>query len=162
MIIIIIAAMAENRIIGSHGCIPWDIPADRRHFRVLTMGHPVVMGRRTFESIGRALPGRRMIVITRQTGYRVEGGAVVPDFDSALAVCTADNEVFVCGGEEVYRAALAVADRIELTVIHREFEGDARFPEIPGAFVEVAREEFSEPIPHAFVRYERHKEEGGV
>lgn len=161
MIVTIIAAMAENRVIGRNGLIPWDIPADRQHFRELTMGHPVIMGRRTFESIGRVLPGRRTIVITCQPGYRAEGCQVVPDFASALKACAADDEVFVCGGEEVYRAALAVADRIQLTVIHRDFEGDARFPEIPGAFDEVVREEFSESIPHAFVLYERHEEEGG-
>ncbi len=162
MTITIIAAMAENRVIGSQGRIPWDIPADRRRFRELTMGHPVIMGRRTFESIGRALPGRRMVVITRRPGYRAEGCQVVPDFASAIAACDGDDEAFVCGGEEVYRAALAVADRIRLTVIHRDFEGDVRFPGIPGAFVEASREEFSEPIPHAFVLYKRHKEEGGA
>ncbi len=161
MIITIIAAMAENRVIGRNGFIPWDIPADRRRFQELTMGHSVIMGRRTFESIGRELPGRRMIVISRQPGYRAEGCHVVPDFASALAACAVEDEAFICGGEEVYRAALAVADRIQLTVIHREFGGDVRFPAIPGSFVEVAREEGSDPIPFAFVLYERQEEGGG-
>ncbi len=162
MIITIIAAMAENRVIGRNGAIPWDIPADRRHFRELTMGHPVIMGRRTFESIGWALPGRHMIVITRRPGYRAEGCHVAPDFASALAACAAEDEVFICGGEQVYRAALAVADRIHLTVVHREIDGDTRFPEVPAAFVEVGREEFFEPVPYAFVLYGRHEEEGGA
>ncbi len=123
------------------------------------MGHPVIMGRRTFESIGRALPGRRMIIITNQPGYRASGCLVVHDLAAALAACSTADEAFICGGEEVYRAALAVADRIQLTVVHRDFEGDVRFPEIPAAFVEVAREEIARPVPHAFVRYERRGEE---
>jgi dihydrofolate reductase len=155
MINTIIAAMAENRVIGRNGLIPWDLPADRRHFRELTMGHPLIMGRRTFESIGEALPGRRTIVITRQADYRATGCLVVNDLAAALAACAAADEVFVCGGEDLYREALARADRIQLTVIHREIAGDAYFPEMPGAFREVGRLEIAGPLPYAFVRYER-------
>jgi dihydrofolate reductase len=155
MIITIIAAMAQNLVIGRNGRIPWDIPADRRHFRELTMGHPVVMGRKTFEGIGGALPGRQTIVLTRRAEYRAPGCVVVPDLAAALGACAAADEVFICGGEELYREALARADRIQLTVIHRDFAGDARFPEMPATFAEVEREEVAGPVPYAFVLYER-------
>ncbi len=155
MIITIIAAMAQNRVIGRNGRIPWDIPADRRHFRELTMGHAVIMGRKTFEGIGGALPGRQTIVLTRRAEYRAPGCVVVPDLAAALALCAGADEVFLCGGEELSREALARADRIQLTVVHREFQGDARFPEVPAAFAEVGREEVAGSVPYAFVRFER-------
>ena len=155
MIISIIAAMAENRVIGRDGAIPWDIPADRQRFRELTMGHPVVMGRKTFAAIGRPLPGRENIVLTRQPACRAEGCRVAPSLELALASCAGADEVFVCGGEDIYRQALAVADRIYLTVIHRECAGDTFFPPIPAEFVETERTEAGDGSPCTFILYQR-------
>lgn len=139
MIISIIAAMAENRVIGRGGAIPWDIPEDRRRFRELTMGHPIIMGRKTFESIGRPLPGRRNIILSRRPEYRAEGCCVVHSFADALAASAGADEVFICGGEELYGLALPQADRIYLTVVHRFCAGEALFPQIPEIFIETER-----------------------
>jgi dihydrofolate reductase len=155
MIISIIAAMAENRVIGRDGAIPWDIPADLQRFRDLTMGHPVVMGRKTFAAIGRPLPGRENIILTRQPGYRAEGCRVAPSLEEALAACTGADEVFICGGEDIYRQALPLADRIYLTVIHRECAGDTFFPPIPAEFVETERTEAGNGSPCTFILYQR-------
>lgn len=155
MIVSIIAAMAENRVIGREGGIPWDIPADREHFRTVTMGHPVIMGRATFESIGRPLPGRRTIIITRQPDYRAAGCLTVPTLAEALAACGDADEAFICGGEEIYRLALPLADRIYLTIVHGECVGDTFFPPIPPDFVVVARQEGAGGAPCAFVLYQR-------
>jgi len=161
MIVSIIAAMAENRVIGAAGRIPWDLPADRRRFRELTMEHPLIMGRKTFESIGRPLDGRKTIVVTSRPGYRAAACQVVPDLAAALSACAADGEVFVCGGEEVYREAITVAARIYLTVIHREFPGDVFFPPIPDSFAVVSREEVPGALPCSFLRFERGTEDAG-
>ncbi len=150
MIVSLIAAMAENRVIGGGGAIPWHLPADLRHFREITMGHPVIMGRRTYASIGGPLPGRRNLVLSRSSGFRAEGVEVFASLEEALAACTGAEEVFVCGGGEVYREALPLSDRIYLTIIHREYDGDTRFPPIPADFVEVKRME--EPGPPPFSR----------
>ncbi len=156
MIISLIAAMAENRVIGRGNTIPWDLPEDRKRFREITMGHPVIMGRKTFESIGRPLPGRKTVVLTRSRDYRTEGCAVAHSLQQALAECAGADEVFVCGGGEVYREAMPLASRIYLTIVHRVVEGDAHFPYIPGDFIETAREEMAETtIPCTFALYER-------
>ena len=141
MIISIIAAMAENRVIGRDGAIPWNIPEDRRRFRELTMGHPVIMGRKTFDAIGHPLPGRKNIVLTRRTGFRAEGCLVANDLRSAFEACAGSAEAFICGGEELYREALPLADKIYLTIVPGEAEGDAFFPELPtGGFEEIERQ----------------------
>lgn len=156
MLISIIAAMAENRVIGDRGIIPWDIPEDRRRFRELTMGHPVVMGRKTFESIGHPLPGRLTIVLTKRQGYPAEGCLVLHDLRSAFAACTGSAEVFICGGGEVYREALPFAQRIYLTLVQGEFQGDAVFPVLPdGAFEEKERQVVMGPPPCTFLVMER-------
>jgi dihydrofolate reductase len=155
MILSIIAAMAENRVIGRDGAIPWDIPADRQRFRELTMGHPVIMGRKTFTAIGRPLPGRENIILTRQPGYRAGGCRVAATLEEALGSCAGADEVFICGGEDIYRQALPVADRIYLTVIHREFAGDTFFPPIPAEFVETERTEAGGASPCTFIHYRR-------
>lgn len=156
MRISIIAAMAENRVIGSNGAIPWDLPGDRRRFRELTWGHPVIMGRRTFESIGHPLPGRRNIVLTRRAGYLAEGCVVVHDLRSALEAAGEADELFIIGGGELYREALPLAERVYLTIIHVTAEGDVLFPEIPaGEFVEKERREVRDTITCDFVIYER-------
>ena len=137
----IIAAMADNRVIGREGGIPWDLPEDRRRFRELTMGHTVIMGRKTFESIGRPLSGRKNIVLTRQPGFRAEGCIVVNDLRAALAACAGSAEVFICGGGELYREALPCAERIYLTIIHDIVQGDVLFPELPAGEFEEAEQE---------------------
>ncbi len=163
MIISLIAAISSNRVIGREGRIPWDLPADRQRFKALTMGHPLIMGRKTFESIGRSLPGRQTIILTRERGHRAAGCEVADDLHAALAACGDALEVFVCGGEEVYRQALAVADRIYLTVIHREVAGDAFFPAIPAdRFVAVAEEALSDAGPATFLLYQRPELGGAV
>jgi dihydrofolate reductase len=155
MIISIIAAMDENRIIGRGNRLPWRLLADLKRFRALTMGHPLIMGRKTHESIGRPLSGRTNIVITRQEGYRAEGCVVVHDIPSALAACGDAGEAFVLGGETIFRDFILLADRIYLTIIKAAVEGDARFPDIPDDFVEVSREQARDAFPLVFVVYER-------
>lgn len=156
MRISIIAAMAQNRVIGRKGTMPWDLPEDRRRFREITWGHPVIMGRKTFESIGRPLPGRKNIVLTRQPEFRAEGCLVLHDMQSALDACAGSDELFIIGGGELYREALPLAERIYLTVVHGEVEGDVLFPELPaGEFREVERREVRDALPCDFVIYER-------
>ena len=155
MIISLIAAMSENRVIGAQNRIPWSIPSDLKRFSEITMGHPVIFGRKTFESIGRPLPGRQNIILTEQRGYRVEGASVVHSVEAALALCNSEDEVFICGGGPLYQEMISRADRIYLTVVHRTYEGDTFFPEIPAEFAEISREEVREDIPYSIVRYER-------
>jgi dihydrofolate reductase len=155
LIISIIAAMAENRVIGRGGAIPWDIPADRRRFRELTTGHPIIMGRKTFESIGRQLPGRMNIILTRQQEFQANGCCVAQTLEDALLACTGVDEVFICGGEELYRLALPLAERIYLTVVHGECGGDAFFPPIPADFAETERLEPADEGRCTFIQYQR-------
>jgi dihydrofolate reductase len=124
--------MSENGVIGRGGQLPWHLGADLKRFKRLTMGHTIVMGRKTWESIGRPLPGRRMVVITRQSGYQSEGVEVVGSLDDALALARAagDDEVFVIGGAEIYRLALPRADRLYMTLVLAEVEGDRKFPDV--------------------------------
>jgi dihydrofolate reductase len=157
MVVSLIAAMAENRVIGKGGRMPWHIPSDLRRFRRITMGHPVIFGRLTYESIGHPLDGRKNVIITSRRDYRVEGAVVVPTIHEALAACAGADEVFVCGGEAVFRQAMPLAGRIYFTLVHGKYEGDAFFPEIPRDFVEVRREEVDETIPYRFIVYERRK-----
>jgi dihydrofolate reductase (trimethoprim resistance protein) len=152
----LVAAMGKNRVIGNGPSIPWRIPGEQKIFRRLTEGGIITMGRKTFESIGRALPNRQTVVITRQRRYVAPGCTVVASFDEAVEFTRhRDGELFVAGGAEIYALALARADRIYLTEIHREFEGDARFPEIGGSFSLVEAEEVPAEIPYTFKVYER-------
>jgi len=158
--ICLIAAMAANRVIGRDNALPWRLSADLKRFKALTMGHPVLMGRKTHESIGKPLPGRRNLVITRNRAYAAPGCEVVHSLDQALAACADAQHVYVIGGAELYREALALAQSLELTEIHAEFEGDAWFPQIdPGQWREAAREVHAGgadvPYRYDFVRYER-------
>ena len=132
MTVSIIVAMSENRVIGREGRIPWHIPEDVRWFKEKTLGHTVIMGRKTFESIGRPLPGRKNIIISRKPDYTAEGAEV---FHSLAQVFESkegtDDELFIIGGEKIYRQALGATDRIYLTLINRRYEGDTTFPELP-------------------------------
>ena len=124
----IIVAVAENGVIGRDNDLPWHLPADLRHFKRLTMGHLLVMGRKTFDSLGRALPGRTIVVISRRPQADSEGIRWAGSLEQAIDVAEADDEVFIAGGAEIYRRALAIASRIYVTRIHGEVEGDTRFP----------------------------------
>lgn len=127
--IYIVAAVASNGIIGAQGKLPWRLQEDLQQFKKLTLGHPVIMGRRTWESLGKALPGRENIVLTRSRGYEAPGAAVASSLDAALALCAGEPVVFVIGGAELYAAALPLAAGLVLTEIHQDFEGDAWFPD---------------------------------
>ena|SRR5687767_5400701 len=121
--------MAKNRVIGAHNAIPWHLPAELKMFKAITMGHHIVMGRKTWESIGRLLPGRTTVIVTRRPDYAVPGAIVANSLESALAACGDDEEVFVIGGAELFSAALPRADRIYLTVVDAEVPGDTYMPE---------------------------------
>ena len=154
----IIVAYALNRVIGKDGKVPWHLSGDLKRFRQLTMGHHIVMGRKTWESIGRLLPGRKHIIVSRQPDYVLPGAVVARTIEEALAACAGDNEIFVIGGEEIYRLVLPIAERIYATEIKADFAGDTVFPPFdPGTWVEVSREKGtnSESLPHDFVIYER-------
>jgi dihydrofolate reductase len=146
MIISIIAAMSDNRVIGKNGKLPWDIPGDLARFRTLTMGHAVIMGRKTYESIGHPLAGRRNIVISKTMG-KTEEVIVARTLQEGIAAADGDEEVFVCGGEEIFREALAICQRIYLTVVHGQYDGDVHFPQPPCSFTELHREEFLDGSP---------------
>ncbi len=128
MTLSLIVAVAENGVIGRRGDLPWKLSADLRRFRQLTMGRPIIMGRKTYDSIGRALPGRTMIVVTRQQGYPAADALLAASFDEALELAKHSNEVFVIGGADLFRLALPHADRIYQTMVHAQPEGDPFFP----------------------------------
>ena len=159
MKISLIAAMAKNRVIGDKGEIPWKIPGEQKLFKKFTMGHAVIMGRKTYESIGQPLPGRTNIVVTRQRSYRAEGCHVVHDLSGALESCPEDEgEAFICGGGQLYHEAIPIADRIYLTVIPRDIPGDTYFPNILATEFRVRQSESikDEGVePYNFFIYER-------
>ena len=126
----LIWAMAENRVIGRDGDLPWRIPADLAHFQRTTRGHAVVMGRKTWESLPGALPGRRNLVVSRRSGYRAEGAEVYPSLDAALAAVAGEERVFVLGGAQLYAVALARADELVVTRVEAEVDGDTYFPDV--------------------------------
>jgi dihydrofolate reductase len=131
-IIALVWAMARNGVIGRDNALPWRLPADLQHFKALTTGHPVLMGRKTFESLGRPLPNRTNIVVTRDRNYAPPGARVAYSLDEALAMATAylpaDRQVFVIGGENLYTQMLPRAERLYVTLVDAEVDGDARFP----------------------------------
>ncbi|MGL4322966.1 MAG: dihydrofolate reductase [Beijerinckiaceae bacterium] len=164
--VIIVAAMAKNRVIGRDNQMPWHLPADLKHFRAVTMGRPMIMGRRTFESIGKPLPGRETIILTRDEAYPVPTGVFrAATLDAALALAAARaaameaDAIMVVGGGDIYAQALPRADRLELTEIEAAPDGDTYFPAFsPADFRETSREQHGQQgdsPAHAFVRYER-------
>ncbi len=157
MLISLIAAMAENRVIGDQGAIPWKIPGEQNLFKKITLGHAIIMGRKTYESIGRPLPGRSNIVVTRQRDYHAEGYIVVNDLQSAIQSCPVDeDEAFICGGGQLYYEALPIANRIYLTVIPIQVPGDTYFPEISSSDFRVRESKTIEGAePYHFYIYER-------
>jgi dihydrofolate reductase len=136
----VIAALARNRVIGIDNRLPWRLPEDLAHFKALTLGHPILMGRKTFESLGRPLPGRSNIVITRNPDYRPAGCRVAASIAAALTLCADADEVFFIGGAELYAQAIALADRLYLTEVDIDAAGDAWFPDFDrSAFGEATR-----------------------
>ena len=156
MISLIVAA-SQNGIIGANNQLPWRLPADLKRFKQLTMGHPILMGRKTFESIGKPLPGRTNIILSRRKELTCCGAMVVNTLEEALLYCENEKELFVIGGAEIFAQTLSFTDRIYLTTIHKDFEGDARLFEIdPKVWKETAREDFlAEPLPYSFITLER-------
>ncbi|MGE0812923.1 MAG: dihydrofolate reductase [Vicinamibacterales bacterium] len=159
-VVTLVVAAAEGGVIGKDGAIPWHLPADLAHFKRVTMGKPIVMGRKTFQSIGRALPGRLNVVVTRDRAFRAEGVVVTHSLDEALAACGDAPEVMVIGGAEIYAAALPRAGRIHFTRVHAVVDGDTRFPALDAsAWQESAREERTadarNPYPLTFLTLER-------
>jgi len=160
MKISIVVAMAANGVIGRDNQLPWYLPADLWHFKQTTMGKPILMGRKTYESIGRPLPGRTNIVITRDEGYVAEGCVVVHSIEAALQAAGEQEEIMVIGGAEFYRQVLPHADTLYLTRIHEDFEGDTLFPELNAAeWREVERTDCEaddkNPYRYSFVRLDR-------
>ena len=156
----LVAAVAANGIIGAGGKLPWHIPEELKHFKRLTMGHPIIMGRRTWESLKGPLPGRENIVVTSNADYRARGAAVATSLEAAIAMCAGEPEVFVIGGTRLFEESLPIADGIVLTEIQRDYAGDTRFPDWDRSqWVETQRE------PHTaadgtrfdYVLYERRK-----
>ncbi len=125
-----ILAMSENRVIGKNNQLPWHLPADLKHFKTITTGHPIIMGRKTYESIGKPLPNRTNIIMTRQKGFDAPGCIVVRSLAEAMLQIGETEEIFIIGGAEIYHQTLSAIQRIYLTIIHHTFDGDAYFPEL--------------------------------
>ena len=156
----IIVAMAKNRTIGVNNTLPWRCPADLQHFKALTMGHHIIMGRKTFDSIGRPLPGRTTVIVTRNRDLQVEGCLVAHSLQEAIAACSGDDEAFIVGGAELYAQALPLVARLYITEIQQDVAGDAHFPELDReTWLEVSREKHTQaepqPLEYHFVTYQR-------
>lgn len=128
--ITIIAAVAENRALGKDNQLIWHLPADLKRFKQVTLGHHIIMGRKTFESLGKPLPNRTTIIITRNKNYKQEGCIVVNSLPEAIEASKTDENPYILGGAEIYKQALAIADKLDLTLVHHSFDADAYFPEI--------------------------------
>lgn len=157
--IALIAALTQNRVIGVNNTLPWRLPEDLQHFKALTLGHHIVMGRKTFESIGRPLPGRTTVIISRNAYSAPPGCLVAHSIPDALTACAGDQEVFFVGGAQLYEQALPLADRLYLTEIHAEFAGDAWFPGFEHAdWEELSRDprhDKASALDYDFVVYQR-------
>lgn len=155
----LIVAMAKNRVIGAAGKIPWHLPNELQLFKSVTMGHHIIMGRKTWESINRLLPGRATVIVTRQHEFSMPGALIAHTLEEAIARCAGDSEIFVIGGGELYRAALPLADRIYLTVVDAEPAGDTLMPELePGAWRLHSAQDYPRDERHAHAyRFEVHE-----
>ena len=159
MNISIVVAISENHVIGKDNKLLWHLPNDLKHFKEITTGHTIIMGRKTYESVGKPLPNRRNIIITRQA-ITIPGCEVVNSIEAALVLCADENEVFIVGGAEIHKQAIKLTDRIYLTVVHKEFEGDSFFPKInKDEWKEVSHEDHESdhknPLPYSFITLER-------
>ena len=158
MTISLIVAVSQNDIIGAKNKLPWRLPADLKRFKEITLGHSIIMGRKTFESIGKPLPGRTNIVVTSQKNFACCGALTAPSLEKALELCSDAEEAFVIGGASIYQQALPLADKIYLTLIHQDFEGDASFgPLDKKVWRETSREDFAPDqvtrFPYSFLTY---------
>lgn len=151
MIVSLIVAMDKQRVIGYQNKMPWHIPADLAHFKKITLGKPIVMGRKTFESIGRSLPGRRNVVISRQADLSLSGCEVVHSLSQAYALLKSESEIMIIGGSEIFQQALPDAKRLYLTIINHTFVGDTYFPEFDfNDWVEITREDHPADSKNSF------------
>ena len=154
----IIVALANNRVIGLNNTLPWHLPEDLKRFKALTMGHHIIMGRRTYESLGRLLPGRTTVIVTRNPQYRIEGAQIAYSLEAALDMASGDAEPFLIGGAELYKAGLPLANKLYLTEVHADFVGDAHLSEIEMAeWVETARSTHTSQngLAYSYVEYQR-------
>lgn len=160
MLISGIVAVSENRVIGKNNQLPWHCPADLKHFKEITMGKPILMGRKTFESIGRVLPGRMNIIITSDENYQAPGCIVATTIDTALKAIDYSNEIFVIGGASLFQCMMPLIQRLYLTLIHHSFDGDVFFPEIDwSAWNEIEhvnhKPDEKNPFAYSFITLER-------
>ncbi len=156
--IYLVAAVSLNGVIGANGKLPWHLPEDLKHFKRLTLNHPIIMGRRTWESFAKPLPDREHIVISRRPGFEAPGASVAASLKGAIALCAGEPVVFVIGGAEIYAAALPLADGLVLTEIDRDYEGDTRFPDWDRKAWRASQREThtsAEGVRFDFVLYER-------
>ncbi len=158
--ITIIAAIAQNNVLGKDNQLIWHLPADLKRFKKTTTGHCVIMGRKTYESLGKPLPNRTNIVVTRNTDFKPKGCVVVNSFKKAIDAAKADDKPFILGGAQIYKQALAVADILDLTFVHHNFEGDVFFPEIDlKIWKETSRQDFKadekNKYDYSFVQFEK-------
>ena len=151
--------MSDNRVIGNNNELIWKLSSDLKRFKQLTTGHPVVMGRKTYESIGKPLPNRRNIIITRNSEYEVEGCEVVSSLEEALLL--SGNDCFIIGGGEIYKQSLELADKIYLTLVHKDFEGDTQFPELSKEWAIIDNKDFEadqkNEYNYSFIEYDRYE-----
>ena len=126
----LIVAYASNHVIGINNTLPWHLPEDLKRFRALTMGHHIIMGRKTYESLGRLLPGRTTVIVTRNEAYKIEGALVAHSLQAALMLCSSDNEPFVIGGAELYKQGIKLATKLYITEVQADYKGDAFFDSI--------------------------------
>ncbi len=158
-----IAAVSQNNVIGMKNKLPWHIPEDLKYFYKITKHKALIMGRKTFQSLGKALPDRLNVVLTKNKDFKEKGAVVFPSFEKALKHCRQPEvtekygrEIFITGGGEIYKQTLPLMDRLYITRIHKNYEGDAFYPKIPmGQFKEVSRIDRTEPIAFSFLIYEK-------
>lgn len=154
----LIVAIAKHGVIGHNNTLPWHLPEDLKRFRALTMGHHMIMGRKTYESLGRLLPGRTTVIVTRNPEYQVEGALVAHTLEAAISLCGDDSEAFLIGGAELYQMGMQLADKLYITEIDAEFEGDAYFPAFDFEQWQITSREahMSEKgLPFSYVGYSR-------
>lgn len=160
----IIVAIGRNRVVGVNNKLPWDLPADMEHFREVTKGKPVIMGQKTFESIGKPLPGRTNVILTLDKGFSIEGCVVANSIDEALAEVKDAREIMIIGGVSIYKQFLPLADRMYLTLIDGDFDGDAFFPEFDWSDWDITERNENAPdkdnsYPYAFLTLQRKAKE---
>ena len=157
--LIIIVAIAKNGVIGRNGQLPWHLPSDLKHFKKTTMKYPLIMGRKTYDSIGRPLPGRDNIVLTRNNALSLPGCIIFHNLEDALSHCKNEEKVFIIGGADIFEASLDIVDTIIVTLLERDVEGDVYFPEIDtNRFTITNRTHYDREEPYSILYYERSTE----